>query len=434
VQVNTKAQLTFAASLRSILRQDPDVILVGEIRDLETAEIAFHAAMTGHLVLSTLHANSTAATIGRLLDLGVDPPLISASLSLVIAQRLLRKLCLKCREEAAPTAKQLDRLQLDLRQDAARIKFYRAKGCAACDQTGYAGRIGIYELLRLTPAIRDLVTRRASAQEIQKTAVRDGTVSLLQQSTALIRQGVTSVDEVLRVVQLQEEEVMRCPNCGTLIDRQFAACPFCTHALKMVCESCDQELKPNWRICPYCSAPVKKQAGLGEGATPALPAAPTATRLSPNATADGSLSLSALLGNTVETAPETTKVARILVVDDDETMRAIVSSALALLPNEPQIREASNGREALAAVAAEIPDLVMLDVMMPGMTGFEVCQRLRSDMRTAFVPILMLTSNTDEASRSQGFTVGTDDYMTKPVSIPELHARVNRLLRRTYGM
>jgi type IV pilus assembly protein PilB len=424
VQVNTKAQLTFAASLRSILRQDPDVILVGEIRDLETAEIAFHAAMTGHLVLSTLHANSTAATISRLLDLGVEPSLISASLSLVVAQRLLRKLCVRCREQGAPSAKQLARLQLE----DARFKFFRAKGCVACDQTGYVGRIGIYELLRVTPAMRELIGRRASSQDIQKGAVRAGTVSLLQQAIALVRDSVTSVDEVLRVVQLQEEEVMRCPNCGTLIDRQFSACPYCTYALKMVCESCDQELKPNWRICPYCSAPVKKQGGLGATETPALPAA-AAPVADPNTMAEFRTPLPA-----AETSAETAKSPRILVVDDDEAMRAIVGEALSLLPNDPMIREASSGPEALAAVGQERPDLILLDVMMPGMTGLEVCQKLRSNIQTAFVPILMLTSNIDEASRSQGFTVGTDDYMNKPVSIPELHARVTRLLRRTYGM
>ena len=166
VQVNNKAGLTFASSLRSILRQDPDVLLVGEIRDLETAEIAFHAAMTGHLLLSTLHTNSTTATVARLLDLGVDPYLISSSVNLIVAQRLLRKICGRCREEYQPSHKLLERLH----SEEADFPFFHGRGCEACGKTGYLGRTGVFELLRMTPTLRELINRKASEPELPKAA------------------------------------------------------------------------------------------------------------------------------------------------------------------------------------------------------------------------------------------------------------------------
>jgi len=425
VQVNTKAGLTFAASLRSILRQDPDVILVGEIRDLETAEIAFHAAMTGHLVLSTLHTNSTTATVGRLLDLGVDPQLICSSVNIILAQRLLRKLCTRCKAPEQPPMEQLQRLRLE----DADFQFHGAVGCDACGKTGYAGRLGVYELLRMTPAVRELVARKAAEPELREAAMRGGLVGLLDTAVNLVRQGITSVDEVLRVIQLQEEEVTRCPNCGTLIDREFAACPYCMHGLKTVCPECQQELKPTWRICPYCNIPIGKAAGEDKAARALLPAAATTLPSEAGAAAAGTQVASAPAAEEQPARPP-----RILVVDDDEVSRAIVSHALRLLEQKPEVIEAANGPDALTLARALKPDLLLLDVMMPEMDGFAVCQKLRADVQTAFVPILMLTANSSEDARTRGFLVGTDDFMGKPVSVPELHARVRRLLRRTYGL
>jgi type IV pilus assembly protein PilB len=427
VQVNIKAGLTFAASLRSILRQDPDVVLIGEIRDLETAEIAFHASMTGHLVLSTLHTNSTTATIARLLDLGVDPFLIASSVNLILAQRLARVICAHCKEESPPPAKLLERLHIEDPEFA----FYRGRGCDACAKTGYAGRVGLFEILRMTPTLKELVSRKASETELRKAAVAAGTTLLLQDAMEKVKQGVTTLEEILRVIQLQEDEVIRCPNCGSLINLDFATCPYCLFALKVVCESCSQELKPEWRICPYCSARVTKMTVVGERdrrlphllpgtEAPAGPPAPPTPGLEPPPPAIG--------------APEPGKRARILVVDDDDPIRRLVAKSLEQLPVKPEVFTATNGFEGLARVEDLKPDLVVLDVMMPGMTGFEVCQKLRSNLQTAFIPILMLTGNADEASRTHGFLVGTDDYMSKPFSVPELHARVTRLLRRTYGM
>jgi type II secretory ATPase GspE/PulE/Tfp pilus assembly ATPase PilB-like protein len=196
VQIDERSGLTFARCLRAVLRQDPDVILVGEIRDAETAEVAIQAALTGHLVLSTVHTNSAVATIDRLLDLGVRPLLVTAAINLVIAQRLVRRICEGCRAAYIPS----DEARRCVDVEAAG-EYYRGEGCSACGQTGYAGRVGIFELLRLTPAIKDLVRRRASESELAAAAGSAGTRFLLEDAAHQVRAGVTTVEEVVRVMR-----------------------------------------------------------------------------------------------------------------------------------------------------------------------------------------------------------------------------------------
>ncbi|HSC77569.1 MAG TPA: ATPase, T2SS/T4P/T4SS family [Candidatus Acidoferrales bacterium] len=430
VQVNVKAGLTFAASLRSILRQDPDIILVGEIRDLETAEIAFQASMTGHLVLSTLHTNSTLATVARLLDIGVDPFLITSSVNVIIAQRLARRVCQRCKEPYTPSSGLLERVKVE----EPNVIFYRGKGCQACGNTGFAGRVGIYEILRLTPTIKELINKKASEGEMRKAAGLAGTRFLLEEAMDKVRQGITTLEEVLRVIQLQEEEITRCPKCNSFINLDFSTCPYCLHALKYLCESCGQELKLEWKICPYCNTRVER-APSAEGALRALPPGsalapqrpkPVAGALQAAPTADGPAE------GRGERAP--VKKPRILVVDDDEGIKKVVQKALQQLPLDSDIMTAGDGEEALAAVEENIPDLVISDVMMPKMDGITLCQKLREDFRTAFIPIMMLTASADESNRTKAYMVGTDDYITKPFAVPDLNARVMRLLRRTYGL
>ena len=196
VQVDVKAGLTFAGCLRAILRQDPDVILVGEIRDAETAEIAFQAAQTGHLVFSTLHTNDSVGAVERLLDLGVKPLLMTTATNLIVAQRLARRVCTNCRERYAPSTDMLDRLQI--RPDD--HEFQRGRGCDACAHTGYAGRVGIFEILELTRQVKNLITRRAPEAEIRDAAAAAGTRFLIDDAVAKVRQGLTTVEEILRVV------------------------------------------------------------------------------------------------------------------------------------------------------------------------------------------------------------------------------------------
>jgi type IV pilus assembly protein PilB len=201
VQVDTKAGLTFASCLRAVLRQDPDVILVGEIRDLETAEIACQASLTGHLVLTTLHTNGSLAAIDRLIDLGMAPWLITSATNLIIAQRLVRRICRYCREPYIPSVEAVRRLQIDLSD----YQFQHGRGCALCGHTGYSGRVGIFELLHVTPALKELVNRHASESEMKRVAMA-GHRFLMQDALHKLREGLTTVEEILRVVRIDPTE------------------------------------------------------------------------------------------------------------------------------------------------------------------------------------------------------------------------------------
>lgn len=196
-QMNSKIGLTFASGLRSILRQDPDVVLVGEIRDLETAEISVQASLTGHLVLSTLHTNTAVGAVTRLVDMGVEPFLIASSLVGVLAQRLVRKLCPDCKESHSPDASERELLGLSASQS---VEIYRAKGCASCDQIGYRGRLGIYELITINEGLRKRIHDEASEDDMTKHA-RKTSQSLMQNGFDRVLAGQTSIDEVFRVTQ-----------------------------------------------------------------------------------------------------------------------------------------------------------------------------------------------------------------------------------------
>ncbi|MCM8806455.1 MAG: GspE/PulE family protein [Candidatus Omnitrophica bacterium] len=195
-QINPKAGLTFSVALRSMLRQDPDIIMVGEIRDLETAEIAFRAAQTGHLVLSTLHTNTAPAAIIRLLDMGVEPYLISSSLIGVLNQRLVRTICNSCKEEYTPFSEEIKLLDSSL-LDRKDIKFYRGKGCHLCNGTGYGGRTGIFELLILNEELRRIIMKKPNISELKELARRSGMEFLREDGIKKILQGITTISEVL---------------------------------------------------------------------------------------------------------------------------------------------------------------------------------------------------------------------------------------------
>lgn len=206
VQVNEKVGLTFAVALRSILRQDPDIVMIGETRDAETAQIAIQASLTGHFVLSTLHTNSAAATITRLIDMGIEPFLISSTITAVLAQRLVRKLCDVCKKQYQPSAEVLQILGISPER-AAKIVFYEAVGCAKCMDSGYSGRIPIFEIMQVTHAIAKLIIAKADAREIQKQAILDGMTVLIQDGIVKIEAGLTTIEEVLSVATSQEDSL-----------------------------------------------------------------------------------------------------------------------------------------------------------------------------------------------------------------------------------
>ncbi len=199
-QVNPKAGLLFSSAMRAFLRQDPNIIMVGEIRDQETAELAVQAALTGHLVFSTLHTNDAPTSFNRLIDMGVEPFLITSSILGIIAQRLMRRVCEQCKEPYTATKANLEGLGLGdkVGQD---IKFYQGKGCALCSQTGYKGRVGIYEVLKTSPKIQELVLHKATADEVRKVAVEEGMKTLRQLAIEKLLAGMTTIEEVVRVTQ-----------------------------------------------------------------------------------------------------------------------------------------------------------------------------------------------------------------------------------------
>lgn len=205
VQLNNRAGMTFASGLRSILRSDPDIIMIGEVRDKETAKIAVESALTGHFVLSTLHTNNAAASITRLNEMGVDPFLISSSVIAVIAQRLVRVLCTKCKEPHVFKKKELRELIPDFpfdrdSTDDSDVTLFQAKSCISCNGTGYKGRRGVYEILKITPRIQNLILSGASEYDIKDTAVSEGMMSLRQDGLQKVKEGITSYEDMIRVV------------------------------------------------------------------------------------------------------------------------------------------------------------------------------------------------------------------------------------------
>lgn len=201
IQVNPKTGLKFVTGLRSLLRHDPDIIMVGEIRDKETAEISVHAALTGHLLLSTLHTNDAAGAIPRLLEMEVEAYLVASTLNAIVAQRLVRKICSHCIVEHTPERTALERVIKEFGIDVKKQKFYKGKGCKLCNNTGHTGRIGIFEVLEVTEKIRSLITKKVKSDDIQKQAVTEGMVTMVQDGLNKVAAGLTTIDEVLRAVR-----------------------------------------------------------------------------------------------------------------------------------------------------------------------------------------------------------------------------------------
>ncbi len=201
IQIKSAIGLTFSNALRSIVRQDPDVIMVGEMRDLETAKICVQSALTGHLVLSTLHTNDAASTITRLLEMGVEDYLLTSTLSVVIGQRLVRVLCPHCRESYRPSTETIAQLDLAAMTHGQPVSLYRSRGCSACCDTGYNGRVAINEFLFMSESVRQLIVARAAASDIQRAAIAGGMSTMFQDGCRKALAGVTTIEEVLRVTQ-----------------------------------------------------------------------------------------------------------------------------------------------------------------------------------------------------------------------------------------
>ena len=390
VQVNEKAGLTFASTLRSILRQDPNVVMVGEIRDLETAEIALRASMTGHLVLSTLHTTGTASTITRLFDLGVDAALVASSLVCVVAQRLVRVNCEHCISEYTPDKAVLSTLP-GIKKD---IRFLKGTGCDECNNTGFKGRIAILEIMEISPEVRKFIAGRGPAGELRTLAQQNGMRTLYESALENVYKGITTVEEVMRVISADDKTTTDiiindeiCPNCS----RTFMGdeCPYCGELEINRCKGCSKKTEDGWNFCPYCGKAADK------------------TKL-----------------------PLITEKTKALIVDDEPGILKMVE--LSLKPLELEVHTAQNGKEALEKANTINPNIIITDINMPVMDGYALIKELRSRVNTMFVPIVVLSSRDTAEDKLKGFSYGTDDYITKPFDYAELQARVKRLLQRAY--
>jgi type IV pilus assembly protein PilB len=252
VQVDERGKKTFPNALRAILRQDPDVIMIGEVRDKETAQIAFRASVTGHLVLSSVHTNDAAGAVTRLVDLGLEPFMVASSLIGVASMRLVRTLCPHCREIYEVNASTLNRF--GTREPAeGTVQLSRGRGCARCHETGYSGRTGIFEVLEVNDTIRSLITQNAADSTIRQAAVESGMRSIGEDGLQKVLSGQTTLEEVTRVVYLAENGKL-CPSCQSMLSKEFEYCPSCGGFVGEHCRSCRRRLNPSWAFCPFCGA------------------------------------------------------------------------------------------------------------------------------------------------------------------------------------
>ncbi len=254
-QVNVDAGLTFATALRAILRQDPDVIFVGEIRDQETAEIAFRAAMTGHLVLSTIHTNDAPSAITRLIDIGIPRYLVASLVEGVIAQRLVRTICPHCKEKAMPDPATLMTLRIPP-ETLSNVQFYAGKGCKECGKTGYLGRMAIMEILDPNARMREMISAEASEQELRLAALAAKMTTLGEDGLNKAKAGLTTLEELVRVIEVSSKTESICPTCARIVQYDFMACPYCETILSRNCMDCKRSLQLEWKTCPYCGTRV----------------------------------------------------------------------------------------------------------------------------------------------------------------------------------
>lgn len=266
IQVNEHTGLTFPYVLRAILRQDPDVVMVGEIRDEETSQIAVQGALTGHLVLSTLHTNDAPATITRLLNIGIPPYLVASSLVGIVAQRLVRRICPHCREPYTPSEAAL--LSFNMDPENLPFEFFHGAGCRTCGESGYMGRIVISEVMPMTARLREMILSGASEDALRDTAIASGMITLGEDGLEKVKTGVTTIEEILGAVRHREELATACPHCDKTVNLEFTHCPFCKKSLLLSCLNCGRGLQRDWVVCPYCRHETTEQADSGAPLVP----------------------------------------------------------------------------------------------------------------------------------------------------------------------
>jgi type IV pilus assembly protein PilB len=255
--------MTFAAGLRSVLRQDPDVVLVGETRDQETAELSLQASLTGHLVLTTLHTNDAVRAITRIVDMGVEPFLVASSLTLVVAQRLVRRVCPDCSAPHRPSHEVLNLLGLT-EQELVHTTARMGKGCTTCLGSGYKGRTGIFEVLPITAGLRQVLLDNPTESALSAVAQSEGVSTLRMSALSAARRGLTTYEEVLRVTHVDAVDPSsdkHCHTCTRQVDRDMAFCPWCCSELsRPTCSGCGERVASRWKGCPACGTEIPESA------------------------------------------------------------------------------------------------------------------------------------------------------------------------------
>ena len=391
VQTNEKTGLTFAAALRSILRQDPDIVLVGEIRDVETAQVAVQASLTGHLVLSTLHTNDAPNTVTRLVDMGLEAFKIGAALRGIIAQRLMRKLCPSCRMKE-PMSEVPERLQAFIPKGTV---IWKAVGCGQCSQTGYRGRFSVVEILAMNPDLERLIGNGANANQIGETARAAGMHTLFECGLRHLIDGHTSVDEVLRVTDVPKVAEGAAGKTKGKGKGKAKSAGTATIAARTAAEATDE-----FEIVDEFD-PDEMLAGLELVDEPAA----------------------------ADTAKES--AGTILLVEDEDSLRKVLKDLLEM--EGYTIVEARDGAEAMEQVDRHVPDLVLLDLNLPNVDGHTVLRKLRAESRTELLPIVVLTARGDEDNEVKVLKAGATDFITKPFRPKALIARLGVTLARHRG-
>jgi len=387
VQVQEKAGLTFASALRSILRQDPNVVLIGEIRDRETAQIAVQASLTGHLVLSTLHTNDASNAVTRLVDIGVEAYKIAAALRGVLAQRLMRRLCPTCKQVWMETPDARFRKWLPKG-----TPLYRAAGCPDCAMTGYRGRFSIVEVLTVTPEVERRIASGETAEHIAGAARRGGMKGMWESGLEHVLRGESTLDELTRVVDIPHEEERppdaAAPNAprrsGSARPQPFAA-PHAGAALAAEPAPPPESLVEHFEL-------LEEPAPQGRSGPHGLPAV------------------------------------KVLLVDDEDSLRKVMRDLLER--DGYDVTEARDGVQALDQIDRVGPDIIVLDLNLPGLDGYGVLSHLRSRPATASIPVIVLTAKGDEDNEVRVFELGADDFLTKPFRARALSARLEAVLGR----
>ncbi len=385
VQVQEKAGLTFASALRSILRQDPNVVLIGEIRDRETAQIAVQASLTGHLVLSTLHTNDAANAVTRLVDIGVEAYKIAAALRGVVAQRLMRKLCPTCKEVWMETPP--DRIKPWVPTGT---PLYRAAGCPDCAMTGYRGRFSILEVLTVSPEVERRIAAGETAEHIATAARRSGMKSLWDSGLAHVLRGESTLDELTRVVEIPQ----------------------------------DDDAPPESPSAPRKSGAVRAPSRLSPHGETALIPEPVAA---PD-TLTANFELLEEPAPPRRSGPHGQPAIKVLLVDDEDSLRKVMRDLLER--DGYDVAEARDGVQALDQIDRVGPDIIVLDLNLPGLDGYGVLSHLRSRPATAAIPVIVLTAKGDEDNEVRVFELGADDFLTKPFRARALSARLEAVLGR----